>query len=169
MRDYPPLVTAFSGGRTGRPADEPDTRSPGAFLRWLLRRQPEVIASATVVGVLWQLPLTVGPWMFGRAVDEGILPGSVSQTLYWAGLLLLVTLVGAVFGIAMHTLVVRSWLIGIYGTDAAGHPQDRADGARAAAADARPGRCSAWPRATPTSSARSPRSWPAPRRSWSPT
>jgi ABC-type bacteriocin/lantibiotic exporter with double-glycine peptidase domain len=82
----------------------------------MLRQQPEVILSSIVVGVLWQLPLTVGPWMFGRAVDEGILPGSVSQTLYWAGLLLVVTLVGAVFGIAMHTLVVRSWLIGIYGT-----------------------------------------------------
>ncbi|HQR26251.1 MAG TPA: ABC transporter ATP-binding protein, partial [Nocardioides sp.] len=115
MRDYPPRITAFSRG-AGNGADDPDVRSPGAFLRWLLLRQPEVILAATVVGVLWQLPLTVGPWLFGRAVDEGILPGSVSQTLYWAGLLLLVTLVGAAFGIAMHTLVVRSWLIGIYGT-----------------------------------------------------
>jgi ABC-type bacteriocin/lantibiotic exporter with double-glycine peptidase domain len=116
MRDYPPQVTAYSGTALEDRADEPDTRSPGAFLRWMLRQQPEVILSSIVVGVLWQLPLTVGPWMFGRAVDEGILPGSVSQTLYWAGLLLVVTLVGAVFGIAMHTLVVRSWLIGIYGT-----------------------------------------------------
>ena len=115
MRDYPPPVTAFSGAEHHAPED-PDTRSPGAFLRWLLLRQPEVIASATVVGVLWQLPMTVGPWLFGKAVDEGILPGSTSQTLYWAGLLLLVTLIGAAFGIAMHTLVVRSWLIGIYGT-----------------------------------------------------
>ena len=44
------------------------------------------------------------------------MPGDTGQTLLWAGLLLLVTLIGAVFGIAMHTLVVRSWLIGIYGT-----------------------------------------------------
>ena len=116
MRDYPPTVTAFSAGPDRIPGDEPDTRSPGAFLRWLLMRQPEVIASAIVVGVLWQLPLTVGPWLFGRAVDEGILAGSTQQTLFWAGLLLLVTVIGAVFGIAMHTLVVRSWLIGIYGT-----------------------------------------------------
>ena len=34
----------------------------------------------------------------------------------WAGLLLVVTLVGAAFGIAMHTLIVRSWLIALYGT-----------------------------------------------------
>lgn len=127
MRDYPPQVTAFAAApraaaqpgpvsRRDRRADLPDTRSPGAFLRWTLRQQPEVIFSATVVGVLWQLPLTVGPWLFGRAVDRGIVPGDTEQTLWWAGLLLLVTLVGAVFGIAMHTLVVRSWLIGIYGT-----------------------------------------------------
>jgi ABC-type multidrug transport system fused ATPase/permease subunit len=105
MRDYPPQITGF-----------PDTRSPAAFLRWLLLRQPEVILSAMVVGVLWQLPLTVGPWLFGKAVDRGILPGHTEQTLLWAGLLLVVTLIGALFGIAMHTLVVRSWLIGIYGT-----------------------------------------------------
>jgi ABC-type multidrug transport system fused ATPase/permease subunit len=36
--------------------------------------------------------------------------------LFWAGLLLAVTLTGAVFGIVMHTLVVRSWLIALYGT-----------------------------------------------------
>ncbi len=114
MRDYPPTVTAFD--RAGTAGGLPNTRTPGAFLRWTLMRQPEVIATATLVGVLWQLPLTLGPWLFGRAVDEGILPGSMSQTLFWAGLLLVVTLIGAFFGIAMHTMVVRSWLIGIYGT-----------------------------------------------------
>ncbi len=115
MRDFPPQVTAYSHA-DDHTAEEPDTRSPGAFLRWLLRRQPEVLITSTIVGVLWQLPLTVGPWMFGRAVDEGIIPGSLERTLFWAGLLLVVTLIGAFFGIAMHTFVVRSWLIGIYGT-----------------------------------------------------
>jgi ABC-type bacteriocin/lantibiotic exporter with double-glycine peptidase domain len=122
MRDYPPQVTAFPvPGLPTAPLersaeDLPDTRGPVRFLLWTLRRQPEVIASATVVGLLWQLPLVVGPWLFGRAVDRGILPGDTAETLFWAAVLLLVTLIGAVFGIAMHTLVVRSWLIGIYGT-----------------------------------------------------
>jgi len=126
MRDFPPTVTAYAPARRGPQVgiaagqgprrSDPDTRSAVAFLRWTLSWQPEVIASATVVGVLWQLPLTVGPWLFGKAVDRGILPGSTPDTLLWAGLLLVVTLVGAFFGIAMHTLVVRSWLIGIYGT-----------------------------------------------------
>jgi ABC-type multidrug transport system fused ATPase/permease subunit len=75
-----------------------------------------VIALSTLVGFLWQLPLTVGPLLFGKAIDHGIVPHSTSGTLFWAGLLLLVTLIGATFGIVLHTLVVRTWLIGLYGT-----------------------------------------------------
>ena len=116
MRDFPPSIRTFTVLPGETRSSDPDVRSPGRFLLWLLRQQPGVIAAATVVGVLWQLPLTVGPWLVGRAVDEGVLGHSVSATLQWTGLLLLVTLIGAVFGIAMHTLVVRSWLIALYGT-----------------------------------------------------
>ena len=116
MRDFPPTFTTFLREADGEVATHPDTRSPGAFLRWHLGQQPGVIAAATGVGFLWQLPLTLGPWLVGRAVDEGILAGSSSALLRWAGLLGLVTVIGAVFGIAMHTLVVRSWLIALYGT-----------------------------------------------------
>ena len=116
MRDFPPRVSVFHtlAGETPTPA--PDLRSPARFLLWHMRQQATVIASATLVGVLWQLPMTVGPWLVGRAVDRGILAGSAAATLQWTGLLLLVTIIGAAFGIAMHTLVVRSWLIALYGT-----------------------------------------------------
>ena len=116
LRDFPPTFTAFLPEADGELATLPDTRSPGAFLRWHLGQQPGVIAAATFVGFLWQLPLTLGPWLVGKAVDKGILAGSSSDLLRWAGLLGLVTVIGAVFGIAMHTLVVRSWLIALYGT-----------------------------------------------------
>ena len=116
MRDFPPSFTTFLPAADGEAATYPDTRSPGAFLRWHLGQQPGVIAAATFVGFLWQLPLTLGPWLVGKAVDEGILAGSSSDLLRWAGLLGLVTVIGAIFGIAMHTLVVRSWLIALYGT-----------------------------------------------------
>jgi ABC-type multidrug transport system fused ATPase/permease subunit len=116
MRDFPPTFTAFLPEADGEAVILPDTRSPGAFLRWHLGQQPGVIVAATLVGFLWQLPLTLGPWLVGKAVDEGILAGSSSDLLWWAGLLGLVTVIGAVFGIAMHTLVVRSWLIALYGT-----------------------------------------------------
>ncbi len=120
MRDFPPVITSFPTGRSddrpGRPPAQPDLRTPGAFLRWKLSQQRGVILAAAAVGVLWQLPLTVGPWLVGKAIDDGILPGDTAATLTWSGWLLLVTVIGCVFGIAMHTLVVRSWLIALYGT-----------------------------------------------------
>jgi ABC-type multidrug transport system fused ATPase/permease subunit len=116
MHDFPPPVSAFHTLPGESPTPAPDLRSPARFLLWLMRQQSEVVASATLVGVLWQLPLTVGPWLVGRAVDQGILARSATATWEWTGLLLVVTVVGAFFGIVMHTLVVRSWLIALYGT-----------------------------------------------------
>src|SRR3954465_9295998 len=125
MQDFPPRVSAFHplpGSRAfppppGKPPPPPpDRRPPARFLLWLMRQQAPVVASATLVGILWQLPMTLGPWLVGRAVDRGILAGSSLSTLQWSGLLLLVTVIGSWFGIAMHTLVVRSWLIALYGT-----------------------------------------------------
>ena len=116
MHDFPPPVSVFHPLPGESPTPAPDLRSPARFLLWLMRQQKEVVASATLVGILWQLPMTIGPWLVGRAVDQGILPGSVAATWSWTGLLLVVTIIGAAFGIAMHTLVVRSWLIALYGT-----------------------------------------------------
>jgi ABC-type bacteriocin/lantibiotic exporter with double-glycine peptidase domain len=116
MRDFPPEISTFYSAPGTTPGPAPDTRTPAAFLRWFMRFQWPVIALSTLFAVLWQLPLTVGPLLFGKAVDHGINAHSTSGTLYWAGLLLLVTLIGAAFGIAQHTLVVRTWLIGLYGT-----------------------------------------------------
>ncbi len=116
MQNFPPAVSAFHTLLGETPTAAPDLRSPLRFLLSHMRQQASVIASATLVGILWQLPMTVGPWLVGRAVDRGILARSTEAMVQWTGLLLLVTIVGAVFGIAMHTLVVRSWLIALYGT-----------------------------------------------------
>ena len=75
-----------------------------------------MILTTTALGMFWQLPPMFGPFIFGRAVDQGIVPGDVDATLKWAALLLAVTLIGAVFGILMHTYIVRTWLIALYGT-----------------------------------------------------
>src|SRR3954447_3011722 len=116
MRDFPPEISTFYSAAGRKPGPAPDTRTPAALLRWFLRMQWRLVLLTTAVGVLWQLPLTLGPWIFGKAIDDGIVPGAVDQTLKWAGLLLVVTLVGALFGIVMHTLIVRTWLIALYGT-----------------------------------------------------
>jgi ABC-type bacteriocin/lantibiotic exporter with double-glycine peptidase domain len=116
MRDFPPEISVFYSAAGRKPGPAPNTRSPAAFLRWFMRFQWPVIALSTLFAVLWQLPLTVGPLLFGKAIDHGVIPHSVSGTLLWASLLLLVTVIGALFGIAQHTVVVRTWLIGLYGT-----------------------------------------------------
>jgi len=116
MRNFPPEISVFYSATGEKPGPAPDTRSPAAFLRWFMAFQWPVIALSTLFACLWQLPLTVGPLLFGKAIDNGVVPHSVSGTLLWAGLLLVVTVIGAVCGIAQHTLVVRTWLIGLYGT-----------------------------------------------------
>lgn len=116
MQDYPPKVTTFFSGDDAPPSSDPDTRSPAAFLRWVLRQQPGVIALSTVTALLWFLPMTFGPWIFGRAVDDGILAGDRGALLGWAGLMLAVAVVGGIFGVVFHTYVVRSWLVALYGT-----------------------------------------------------
>jgi ABC-type multidrug transport system fused ATPase/permease subunit len=115
MNDFPPTVTQFwaEDGRTG---DDPDTRSPWRLLAWMMRRQPGVIALSLVCGLFWYLPLALGPWIFGRAIDDGILAGDASNVVGWTLLLFALTLVANGFGILNHTLVVRSWLIALYGT-----------------------------------------------------
>ncbi len=116
MRDFPPIVTAFWSPDGDQPSATPDTRSPARFLRWIVRQQGPVVWVALLLGVFWQLPLIAGPWLFGRAIDRGILPGDASSVAGFSALMLLVTVIGAVFGILLHTLIVRGWLISLYGT-----------------------------------------------------
>ena len=116
MQDYPPRIATFFTGSDDAPTPDPETRSPAAFLRWVLGRQKALIALSSLCYALWFLPMTLGPWIFGRAVDEGIVGGSEQALAGWAALLLLVVVIGGVFGIVSHTLVVRSWLVALYGT-----------------------------------------------------
>ena len=116
MQDYPPRIATFFTGTDDAPTPDPETRSPAAFLRWVLGRQKALIALSSLCYALWFLPMTLGPWIFGRAVDEGIVGGSEQALAGWAALLLLVVVIGGVFGIVSHTLVVRSWLVALYGT-----------------------------------------------------
>ena len=65
LRDFPPTFTTFLPEGEGELATYPDTTSPGAFLRWHLGQQPGVIATATFVGFLWQMPMTLGQRLVG--------------------------------------------------------------------------------------------------------
>jgi ABC-type multidrug transport system fused ATPase/permease subunit len=112
MRDFPPPFVAFSDDATHRP----DVRSPVRLLWWMVRQQADLMLAASAFSVLWMLPTALTPWIFGRAVDEGIVGGDAGRTAAWTALLLLVTFLGAGSGVFYHTVVVRSWLVALYGT-----------------------------------------------------
>ena len=113
MRDFPPSVPAWTPGSS--PADAPDTRSPGRFLLWVLRQQPDLMIAGCLLSLLWMLPPAMTPWVLGRAIDDAIVPGDTGRLWLWAGVLLLITLLGAGSGVFYHTVVVRSWLVASYG------------------------------------------------------
>jgi hypothetical protein len=100
MHDFPPLVPDFAGPevrayttttRRGRavvrrrlPAHDfanPNTRSGTRFLGWLLWQQLPVLLLSSLISVIEWLPGSVGPYLVGKIVDEGIItwPRSASS------------------------------------------------------------------------------------------
>lgn len=108
MHDFPPVVSSSTG------SERPDTRGPARFLIWLLGRQGDVLVVGSIFTIGWMLPGTVGPFLIGRAVDQGIDDGSMRALLGWAALLFLVIIVAATAGIFGHTLAIRGWLLASY-------------------------------------------------------
>jgi ABC-type multidrug transport system fused ATPase/permease subunit len=136
MHDFPPVVpdfqdTAAAPPTSGRTAvavgpdvpvrsrgdfSNPDTRSPVRFLGWLLRQQRTTVALLALVTTLQWLPGAVGPYVVGRVIDDGITAQDLS-VVGWSCLVLLgLVLTGAVAGVLSHTLIVRAWLVGMYGS-----------------------------------------------------
>ncbi len=114
MRDFPPDIRAYTD--TGRAGDEPDTRSPRAFLRWMVVQQGRLFWFGLFVALIWMVPQTLGPWIVGRAIDTGIVAGNSAETVKWVVVLAVVTVAGALSGVVFHTVIVREWLIALYGT-----------------------------------------------------
>jgi len=113
----PAPVVEEPGGQPSRgDFSRPDTRSPGRFLRWLLRQQRDMVVVLSLVTVAQWLPGAVGPYVVGRIIDDGITPRQLSVVGWWSLVLLAMVLVGAVAGVLSHTLIVRAWLVAMYGT-----------------------------------------------------
>src|SRR3954468_5633983 len=112
MRDFPPQIRAY----TDRGAETPDTRSPRAFLWWMVRQNGRLFWAGLLVALIWMVPQMLGPWMVGRAIDTGIVAGDPATTMQWVLALGAVAVFGAVSGILFHTVIVREWLIALYGT-----------------------------------------------------
>lgn len=113
MRDYPPtLVTDTAGVPT---SEHIDTRSPARFLWWLLRRCSGIVLMCALFDLVQALPLVVGPWLVGHAVEE-LTRNNLAGTLPWLGWLTLSILLSAGGRVLQHRLVIRGWLVAMYST-----------------------------------------------------
>ncbi len=125
MRDFPPVVPSLSAtpgpGATqlSDPAASfayPETGSARRYLFWMLRQQRGVLIVGSLVGVVEWLPGSLGPYLVGQIVDQGILPKDLAEVGRLALILLGISLAGVVAGVLRHTLIVRSWLVAMYGS-----------------------------------------------------
>ncbi|NLJ53277.1 MAG: ABC transporter ATP-binding protein [Intrasporangiaceae bacterium] len=117
MRDFPPPVTAWTDRSAGAgDPSVPDTRSAGRLLWWFVRHQGWLFVACIALSLTWVMPSALAPWVLGKAVDEGIVPGDSGRLTFWVTVLLLVTVIGASSGVLYHTTAVRSWLVALYGT-----------------------------------------------------
>jgi len=164
MRDFPPVVPAFTTPSAPvrlaphrRPAADrdgafahPDTRSPRRYLLWTLRQQWTTLLVSSLVGVVEWLPGSVGPYLVGRIVDEGILARDLAVVGQLSLILAGIALAGVVAGVLRHTFIVRTWLVAMYGSMKLVTRKTTQMGT-CCRNGCRPGRSSASPTATPIS------------------
>ncbi len=92
------------------------SRTPGAFLWWLARRQWPTLLGGMAFGILWMSSQAVMPFVIGRAIDRGVAAQDGAALLQYAGLMLAIGLAQAVTGIIRHRFAVTNWLITAYRT-----------------------------------------------------
>ncbi|HYP44460.1 MAG TPA: ABC transporter ATP-binding protein [Propionibacteriaceae bacterium] len=139
MHDFPPVVPDFevaahppsssspgaaarrrapkrtSGKLPTRDFAHPDTRSASRFLCWLLWQQAPLMFLSALSAIIEWLPGSVGPYVIGRIVDEGIVPRNFDVVAELSLVMLGLALIGVAAGVVNHTLVVHGWLVGMYG------------------------------------------------------
>jgi len=135
MHDFPPLVPDLAGpdssasttsDRRGqvvvrrrlprRDFADPETRGGARFLGWLMWQQLPALALSSLISVIEWLPGSVGPYIVGKIVDEGIVPHDMATVLRLSLIMFGLVLTGIVASVLGHTMVVRTWLVAMYGT-----------------------------------------------------
>jgi ABC-type multidrug transport system fused ATPase/permease subunit len=135
MHDFPPLVPDLAGPdvrahitptRRGRAVvrrrlprrdfTQPNTRSGVRFLGWLLWQQLPLLLLSSLISVLEWLPGSVGPYLVGKIVDEGIIPRDLATVGRLSAIMFGLVVIGIAASVLSHTLVVRTWLVAMYGT-----------------------------------------------------
>jgi ABC-type multidrug transport system fused ATPase/permease subunit len=135
MHDFPPLVPDLAGpdvrvyttptgnGRTvvrrrlpRHDFRDPVTRSAACFLGWLLWQQLSVLVLSSLISVIEWLPGSVGPYIVGKIVDEGIVPHDMATVVRLSLTMLGLVIIGIIASVLGHSMVVRTWLVAMYGS-----------------------------------------------------
>jgi len=135
MHDFPPLVPDMAGldssayttsAQSGRPVvrkglarrdfSNVDTRSASRFLGWLMWQQLPALVLSSLIAVVEWLPGSVGPYIVGKIVDDGIVPHDMATVARLSLIMFGLVIAGIIAGVLGHTFVVRTWLVAMYGT-----------------------------------------------------
>src|SRR4028119_1749034 len=117
MHDFPPFVPDFTAGSrldqsprrrsSTRDFANPDTRSAARLLVWTVRQQTPIVLLVSLMSLVQMLPASLGPYLVGRVVDDGIIARDMSAVVDWCAALLAIVILGVAGGILGHTLIVR--------------------------------------------------------------
>ncbi|MFF0031828.1 ABC transporter transmembrane domain-containing protein [Streptomyces avermitilis] len=86
---------------------DPDCRSGGRYLWWLVLRQPVRCAAGALWGSTWMVLLAATPYLMSRAIDEGLAPGDRTALFGWTAALFGVGAFNAWLGILRHRTMTR--------------------------------------------------------------
>ena len=89
------------------PPTSDDLTSSFRFLFWLTRSQSRRVAMGAMLGSCWMVGLAVPPWVLSRAVDDGLVAGDTAALVGWALVLLVVSVLNALLGIARHRTMTK--------------------------------------------------------------
>ena len=95
---------------------QPDTRSGVRFLGWLLWQQLPVLLLSSLISVIEWLPGSVGPYLVGKIVDEGIIRATWRPSVRLSLIMFGLVIIGIIASVLGHTVVVRTWLVAMYGS-----------------------------------------------------
>jgi ABC-type multidrug transport system fused ATPase/permease subunit len=91
-------------------AGQPDLRSPGRLLLWIARQQWTTLLNGMSWGIAWFVAQALMPATIGKAIDTGVVGGSLRALLGWTGVVFGLAVLVGLCGMMRHRAAVANWL-----------------------------------------------------------
>jgi ABC-type multidrug transport system fused ATPase/permease subunit len=92
------------------PVPAPRCDSALHYLFWLVMRRPTLLLSSMIAGALWMFPVALLPFVVGRALDKGVVQGSIAALWIWSVVLLALVVMQAAVGAVLNRVAGLSGL-----------------------------------------------------------